>query len=1078
MTRRVVKATTIAGAAVLAAAAFAAAHAAPQGSGQATGPTAISETGLLPIYGVDFNVDPTWVDPEIFPSGSPDFPHAGVSAAFQAAWDAVAPAGFSVIRYRVDVRDAAAVATRVANLCLWASERGVKLVPVLVAEDAGEPLGIDYAGQVSAFVTALLDVLQNADRLDLYGQVLAYQLGTKLNHAGLHAQMPRELAQLRLLQAAGALGKAERDTGEAHGVLPTPIMVDASFDFELITSSLMGHAPLDESLYVEAYQRLSGFLRELVASPDVDLVAVEYLPGSLGAGDAGRFERLLHDLTGDLRGKQVVLTTGFSTGFATLDAQREFYALTFANVAGYRATAGADAPFLGVIFREAFSRRDAERDARAATLAPEIADWDWTARAGELTAHWAGSEASDEVRSWLAVIERTLGTVVLEPTSAGEPVITAHPAQEALQAIAATVDDASETAPDEAMADPSMLPADDPSAEWDGSSTLATGAKERAQQFLLGLLDRSLEQLTGRLFEGDAAQDPDHPDAPPTGDPGFPADAAAVPSIVVTNVEGPGGTLAAGETATFSVMFRNQEGGEVSGLVAALVDAEGALVGPESLATDLTAYPGSDQVVELSWVPAVPGTYEVAATIADASYVPLATSPHRTVTVAPGPSSPPEAATDLAQPAGSVPYTLPVGLPIVTQLSAGTVAGLASPVVVSLTNPFPRALTQIKVSLFVDGQLMQTKTLTHLVPRMTRSVAFPSVRVAAPGSHEFRVAFERPGMTVRPASIVRRVQVTAAPTVRPPSRAAGAVAPRVVRAPIPTRVAAQPKSARRATAAPRGLRAPPAAPKTSPAAPAALARPIPSNVRVTAGDIRFEPVRSRANALAFSIPISNAGQSAVKDARVVCVAHLDGREIGRRDFVVTIGPRATSIVRWQVQAPQPGQVRLEVIVDHPGDQNAADNRAVVTVPVRAAAPARGTAGPGRAAIGRRPPAIAMKTPAPDLAIDPARGVAYALRTTRGGQMVVATIRVQNLGGGTAHNARVACVLVSDGRPGVQQAFAVTVPPGETRGGECTLPMPKARQHRLEVTASVPGDSHAGNERVSVAIRGAARRLRR
>ena len=66
---------------------------------------AVSQTGLLPVYGVDFNFDPAWVDGASFPSQSAEHPNAGVNATFQQVWEALKPSGFNIMRVPLDVRD-------------------------------------------------------------------------------------------------------------------------------------------------------------------------------------------------------------------------------------------------------------------------------------------------------------------------------------------------------------------------------------------------------------------------------------------------------------------------------------------------------------------------------------------------------------------------------------------------------------------------------------------------------------------------------------------------------------------------------------------------------------------------------------------------------------------------------------------------------------------------------------------------------------------------------------------------------------------------------------------------------------
>src|SRR5262249_3243278 len=113
--------------------AFAAQDAAqPQAtSGQSTvAATQQAQSAILPLFGIDMNFDPSWVDGSDVPSKSTQYGHNGVNAAFQKAWDKLKSAGFSTIRFKVDLRDSQAAA-RLANLCIWARTNNVILIPVL-----------------------------------------------------------------------------------------------------------------------------------------------------------------------------------------------------------------------------------------------------------------------------------------------------------------------------------------------------------------------------------------------------------------------------------------------------------------------------------------------------------------------------------------------------------------------------------------------------------------------------------------------------------------------------------------------------------------------------------------------------------------------------------------------------------------------------------------------------------------------------------------------------------------------------------------------------------------------------------
>jgi len=128
----------------------------PQSSAQ--NPQAVSQTGLLPVYGVDLRLDPAWLDSS-FPSQSASFPNSGANAAFQQVWGALQPGGYSVLRVTLDVRDSAGTANRAANLCAWAKANNVRLIFSLTAEDAGQPISDSLPKQSSDFVKAFVGLV-------------------------------------------------------------------------------------------------------------------------------------------------------------------------------------------------------------------------------------------------------------------------------------------------------------------------------------------------------------------------------------------------------------------------------------------------------------------------------------------------------------------------------------------------------------------------------------------------------------------------------------------------------------------------------------------------------------------------------------------------------------------------------------------------------------------------------------------------------------------------------------------------------------------------------------------------------
>ncbi len=136
---------------------------------------AISQTGLLPVYGVDVELDPSWVDARQFPSQSSSFPNFGTSAAVKQLWSALRPGGYNALRVPIDVRDVTRAANRVANLCVWAKNNNVQLILVLSAEDQGQPISQDYPNQTSTFAKTLVSLLKTngGQYLPNYAQIMA-----------------------------------------------------------------------------------------------------------------------------------------------------------------------------------------------------------------------------------------------------------------------------------------------------------------------------------------------------------------------------------------------------------------------------------------------------------------------------------------------------------------------------------------------------------------------------------------------------------------------------------------------------------------------------------------------------------------------------------------------------------------------------------------------------------------------------------------------------------------------------------------------------------------------------------------
>jgi hypothetical protein len=413
---------------------------APQASPQNL--QAVSQTGLLPVYGVDLRLDPTWIDGSNSPSQSSNFPNSGTSSAFQQVWGVLKPGGYSVLRVTLDVRDSAAAANRAANLCAWAKANNVRLILSLTAEDAGQPISDSFPKQSSDFVKALVGLVRanNGQYLANYSQILAYQLEDELNHPGKHGGMTESAAQQLALAAAKSLRSTEHDSLNGSGTASTPLVASASFDFDLISAGAIAGGTMSDANYSQAYETLKKFLSGLAGSADLDVLVVDWFVGSLGGGGVEKAPALLKSLLTDVTGKQLILGTGFSTAFRSPDEQKRLFTTAFANLGDFRASNGADSPFIGTIFREALNGSTPNPAAPRASLPAEVDKWDWTARAAELTAMWTQKKDSADMTWWLSRVENNMGLITLQ-SDAGGNVVSASPlpAQQGMTQIATAV---------------------------------------------------------------------------------------------------------------------------------------------------------------------------------------------------------------------------------------------------------------------------------------------------------------------------------------------------------------------------------------------------------------------------------------------------------------------------------------------------------------------------------------------------------------------------------------------------------------------------------------------------------------
>ena len=416
-------------------------NAAPQSGSVAstTAPNqqAVSQTGLLPMFALDVEFDPNWVDGTDVPSKSAQYSHNGVNDAFQQVWDTLKPGGFDMIRFPVKLGDQQSPA-RLANLCVWAKANNVSLIPVLQITPTDLKTPSSLSGAASSFVATVVARLHQAGdaQFSTYTQIAYYQLEGTTNHLGRYPGLTPDAAQQALSSAADALRKSESQALQGTGVQATPILIAASLDFELIRQGAINGVPLDAGTEQKAQVSLNQFLTPFAAAQNIDAINVEWFPGSISSGDASHFAALLRTLKGALPGKQLTLTTGSSSAFNPATAQVQFYTLAVSNLGDFRASDGVNSSFLGVVFRQAFNGAQANANPPAGA---DPSTWDWNAKAQQLAAMWSQGTKSDDLAWWVSKVQDNMGLLTLQTNGAGGASVKPLPAESAFQQISSTV---------------------------------------------------------------------------------------------------------------------------------------------------------------------------------------------------------------------------------------------------------------------------------------------------------------------------------------------------------------------------------------------------------------------------------------------------------------------------------------------------------------------------------------------------------------------------------------------------------------------------------------------------------------
>ena len=603
----------------------------------------ISQTGLLPVNGIDVSIDPNWVDAAAFASAS------GTSAVFGQLWDGLKPCGFNTVRFAVDATSPEPAATRLANLCVWAKANNVYLLPILVGAETGKPLPDTYAQNAADTVRAFAKLIMSGDDKQLYMQILAFQLEDCANHAGLHDAMPADAASKLLLDAASQLRKAEQDALKDSGLDVTPILVNASLDFELVKAKAMAGATLTDTAYNTAYSSLKKFLSPIAASSDIDLICVEWFPGSISAGGADRIQGLLDGLKSDCPGKQLIFATGYSTGFNSADSRKRYITTAFANVADYRTREAGSGAFLGMIFCEAVST------AQAASAPPATDNWDWAAKSEELANLWLGVGAksspdgstSSDMTAWLAAVEGNMG-LFAEKTENGATTFAAQSGQETFAQIAGAVTDANAalaaaaptteptTTDTSASTAPTTSSTQPPSTSTGAGESFVSGLGSalgnKVQEGLAGLLDKVFAKIGDKIAgagSGSGSSDSGWSGySDPYSSGGGSSSSSTQLAVGLSNVSLAPAALKVGDQVSCQLTLTNQSASsQAYGLTVAVVDGQGYALDNNAQQSGVSLDAGASKSVTFAWTAAAAGQTSGSVDVYDSAFTKLASAP-------------------------------------------------------------------------------------------------------------------------------------------------------------------------------------------------------------------------------------------------------------------------------------------------------------------------------------------------------------------------------------------------------------------------------------------------------------------
>jgi len=446
----------------------------------------VSATGLLPIFGVGLDLD------GLSSSASPDDAVASVQKLYDKYLKA---AGFNVIQFPVEVKELGDKgAGRLAKLCVWAKANNVRLAPILIGATQGEALPGDFPDRVGSFAAKTVELTGKAGDAQAYSQIMLYQLERPLNHPASHGPIEAAKAAEILKATVEKLHASEQTALAGTSLQATPVLVGASFDYELIRFGAIVNVALTDESYQQAYESLRGYLSAVLGTAAVDVVSLEWFPGSVSADAVDRFPDLVSKLQGDFPGKLLLIGTGYSTAAGSEQDQSKYYTQTFNNLSDLRTNQGVESSFAGILWRTAMDRPKGEPDPPSSKTLSELPQWNWSERASELTRMWNTPGAdSKEMRWWYGRVESHFGLLggSKDLGKPGEPKLSYQLLSHLKTSLTAA---AASTGAGEIATQLASTPG--------GAKGVAGAVKEKLQAALFGMLDAWIAKTAENFVSG------------------------------------------------------------------------------------------------------------------------------------------------------------------------------------------------------------------------------------------------------------------------------------------------------------------------------------------------------------------------------------------------------------------------------------------------------------------------------------------------------------------------------------------------------------------------------------------------